>query len=107
MPYTIPMSETPISQKYNLEDRIALIESNFDTSTLINRQTQDTKMISKYYRINKLPYKIAHSKDGFVHMGISRSGTFSKDDFYEQAHMVDSYIKSSNLHSPPNQDTLL
>ena len=90
--YTFSMQHNSSEQEDELRQSLRIIESAFDTNKLIARKAGDTGLVAKYYRRNKLAYKLVHSKDGFVHMGISRDSIFKTDDFYEQGRIVQAYI---------------
>jgi ubiquinone/menaquinone biosynthesis C-methylase UbiE len=92
MGYTSSMQHDVSDWGHELRQRLKAIESVFDTSKLIARKADDKGMVARYYHRNRLAYRLVHSKDGFVHMGISRNHTFRIDDFYEQGRIVQSYI---------------
>ncbi len=75
-----------------LSFRLNQIKKVFDTDTIIHIQPTTT-LIASYYKVSKLAYSLFANKD-FIHMGISRSGKYSKKDLLEQAKLVDKYIQS-------------
>lgn len=79
-----------------LQDRISSIETVFDAEKLISRNADAKNEIAKYYRLNRITYKLINSKDGFVHMGITRDGVFKKSDFLEHAKIISGYIDRQN-----------
>ena len=79
-----------------LKQRLKKIQNVFPTASILQRQSDDTKQIAKYYKKNRLSYWLFNSREGFVHMGISLDGTFSSRDFYKQVHIVGEVIKSVN-----------
>jgi len=76
----------------SLEDKIKRIDKVFGIDKVKSKKV-DTEAIKRYYRINRFAYKIFHSWEGFVHMGISRDGVFKKEDLYEQPKFVEKYLK--------------
>jgi arsenite methyltransferase len=76
----------------DLRQHISLVEKAFDTTAILNRTAGSDKSVARYYRLNKWAYKLLHSKENFVHMGISRDGVFKPDDFYGQARAVQESI---------------
>lgn len=52
--------------------------------------------IKRYYRFNKIPYSVFHTRSNFVHMGISRDGVYKETDFTGQAEFVEKYITEHN-----------
>jgi len=67
----------------------------FDIQHIIN-EPQEKPQIINYYEKNKLNYRLLHSWEGFIHFGISYDGKHKKDDFKEQARIVEGYIHDSN-----------
>ena len=82
-----------------LKDRIERIKSTFDIHAILDRQAQDSAQIARYYRANRLIYKLFNSSAGFVHMAISHDGVFKAADFLEQARIVEAYIVKAKAHS--------
>jgi ubiquinone/menaquinone biosynthesis C-methylase UbiE len=77
-----------------LHKKLTEIKKVFPINTIVtSKPTVDS--IAKYYRINKLAYKFFHSKDDFIHMGISRDGTYTSDDLIEPARIVEKYITTT------------
>lgn len=64
--------------KYLLNKRINDVESVFDIDALLSRKASSIDQIAKYYRLNRLAYKLVNSKEGFVHMGISLAMRYLK-----------------------------
>jgi ubiquinone/menaquinone biosynthesis C-methylase UbiE len=49
--------------------------------------------ISEYYRVNKLAYSFLHTKEHFVHMGITKDGSeYSEEDLYAHAKEIHKLI---------------
>jgi ubiquinone/menaquinone biosynthesis C-methylase UbiE len=70
------------------------IKKVFDIKSILSLNP-DRDSVKKYYRINKIPYSIFHSKTDLIHVGISRDGTFKEADLLEDAKVVENYIKKS------------
>ncbi len=79
----------------NISKKTEKIQKIFDVEKLLAKNT-DTKSIAKYYKINKLAYSLFHNNQNLVHMGISRDGTYKKEDLLEQPNLVKKYIKKTN-----------
>ena len=78
-----------------LSNKLEKIERVFDIQKLQCVEA-DNDYIRSYYLKNKIPYSIFHTKQNFVHMGISRDGTFKEDDLLEHVRFVDNYIFDHN-----------
>ena len=89
---TLPYNEVVINN--DLQARIDTIKKVFNTENFLNRDASNSQQIAKYYRLNRLAYKLVNSKQGFVHMGITRSDDFQEDDFLEHARIITGYIQS-------------
>ena len=83
--------------EYN--DNLALylkqIGGIFDIQSIIN-EPQDKPQIISYYLKNKLTYRLGHNWQGFLHCGISYDGKHKKEDFKEQARIVERYVRDNN-----------
>ncbi len=75
-----------------LAERLDKINKIFSPDVLLKRQAGDPASIAKYYRKNRLAYRIFNSHEGFVHMGISEGKTLKPLDFYKQAKLVQKTI---------------
>ncbi len=84
--------------KTKLSKKLEVISAVLPINRILNRQTSDILQIAKYYRKNRLAYRIFNSHDGFVHMGISSGNTFSTTDFYAQAKLIDKVITASSAN---------
>lgn len=87
----------PQNAKYkdNLELYLNQVDQLFDISRIINEPQGKTQIVN-YYVKNSLPYRLGYSWDGFFHCGISYDGKHKRDDFNEQARMVESYVRDRN-----------
>lgn len=72
--------------------RLKIIDAVIPIDSLLHRKSEDPKNISRYYRLNRLTYRLLNSKNGYVHMGISYDGIFKEDDFLEQGRIISRYI---------------
>lgn len=79
----------------NLELYLKRVRQIFDIQSIIN-EPQEKPQIINYYTKNKLNYRFLHSWEGFIHFGISYDGKHKKDDFKEQARIVERYIHDCN-----------
>ncbi len=74
-----------------LKDKLNKIAKVFDIDKLKTVKA-DKEYIQRYYLKNKIPYSIFHTRQNFVHMGISRDGVFKEFDLIEHATLVDKYV---------------
>jgi ubiquinone/menaquinone biosynthesis C-methylase UbiE len=81
-----------------LKEKLDTIAQVFDVEKLAAVEADDD-YIRSYYLKNKIPYSIFHTKQNFVHMGISRDGIYKQEDLLEHARFVHSYITA---HSARN-----
>ena len=75
-----------------LNKKLKDIEKIFDIKKILKTKI-DNKYIQKYYRINKIPYSLFHTKTGFIHMGLSKGRKFKEKDLFGQANIIDGYVK--------------
>lgn len=78
-----------------LEEKLQKISLVFDIEKLQSVKA-DNDYIRSYYFKNKIPYSIFHTKQNFVHMGISRDGAFKEEDLLAHGKFVDKYITEQN-----------
>lgn len=70
--------------------------SNFFDIEQVARTTVDQKYISEYYRVNKLAYSLLHTKEHFVHMGLTKKGDeYGEEDLYAHAKEIHQLIKNT------------
>ncbi len=69
--------------------KLQKLKKIFDFDKVLSVNT-DEKSVAKYYKINRIPYSLFHSKE-FVHMTIRRKGSAG---LLEQAVIVDKYINT-------------
>ena len=79
--------------RQELHKKIEKIEAVFNIAEVLSLKIDDN-YIKRYYRINKIPYSIFHSRKDLIYMGISRDGKFKEDDLLEAARTVEQYIRS-------------
>jgi ubiquinone/menaquinone biosynthesis C-methylase UbiE len=82
--------------KTDLSIKLHVVEKVIDIPKVLARNADDTSNIAKYYKKNRLAYRLFNSHEGFVHMGISNDGSFDKADFYKQAKLVLEQINELN-----------
>lgn len=75
-----------------LDTKLERLKHFFDIEEVIKSEI-DQDYISKYYLINKLPYSLFHTKEHFVHMGISKGEKYRKDDLFGHVREIDGLIK--------------
>ncbi len=72
----------------DLSNKLHEVEKVIDIQKVLARNADDTSNIAKYYKKNRLAYRLFNSHEGFVHMGISNDDSFDEADFYKQAKLV-------------------
>lgn len=83
--YTQEMSE-------RISHKLKVLGKFFDLE-IVAGTAIDQNYIAEYYRVNKLPYSFLHTKEHFVHMGITEDGgEYSEDDLYAHAKEIDRII---------------
>jgi len=76
----------------NLELYLSQIGRIFDIPRIIN-EPQGKQQITDYYVKGKFGFLLFFSAEGFYHYGISYDGKHKKEDFKEQARIVEKYIR--------------
>lgn len=72
--------------------KLSKIAKVFDPNRVINAPT-DAKAVSKYYKINKIPYSIIYRGHDAIHLGITYGEIYDrKEDILEQARIVEKYL---------------
>jgi len=80
----------------NLEQYLIQVARLFDIQRIINEPQRNPQIINYYHNNAFLIYRLFHNWEGFMHCGISYDGRHKKDDFKEQARIVESYIHDRN-----------
>ena len=78
-----------------LKEKLVKIAQVFDIDKL-QTINADKNYIRGYYLKNKIPYSVFHTKQNFVHMGVSRDEIFKEEDLLEHVKFVEGYIEKSN-----------
>ena len=77
----------------DIDEHISKIKSAFDTDRIL-AWTNDTDLIAKYFRLNRLSYGLLHSRQGAVHLLMNDENSQErKFDPYAQAKMVANHIE--------------
>lgn len=79
MKHTVSKKLERLGQFFNLTD---VIHSNIDS-----------RYVDEYYNANKFAYSLLHTKEHFVHMGISKTGSYRKSDLYVHATEIEGMVK--------------
>ena len=75
-----------------LVDKVQHVKRVFDIDQVL-QVNPSAQQISRYYKINRIAYSLFHSHHDFIHMGISRHGSFSQEDLIEPVKLVENYLK--------------
>lgn len=73
-------------------EKVKHLNSELDTDRILSGDYNSHKDIKFYYRINRLPYRLMHSQEGFMHFRVSQNGVFSEDDIFYQPNTISAYI---------------
>ena len=68
------------------------LDAMLKTERIISGEFNSHRDIKLYYAINRLPYRLMHSGEGFMHFRVSKDGAFSDDDIYYQPETISAYI---------------
>ncbi len=88
-----------------IEDRVAEYDDDLelylkqigrllDIPSIIN-ESQEKPHIVNYFEKTKTLYRIIHSWEGYLHFGISYDGKHKRENFKEQAKIVERYIRDT------------
>ncbi len=70
-----------MTEKQIIKDRIKIKLKNISTLYNIDELIDfnvDNEYIKEYYKLNKIPYSIVHSKQGFVHFAVNKNGRYDQ-----------------------------
>ena len=79
-----------------LHAKIDEMSEFLDLEKFVKGDKNSLKQVRTYYRLCGWAYKRFHSKEGFVHFGISEGDVFSTKDFYYLPDTVSKYIKKGD-----------
>ncbi len=79
----------------NIGDKISKLSKLFDLKK-ITKIRPDKNYIQDYYKTNKIPYSVFHSKDNLIHMGVSSGRQFKKTDLNYFSEQISSFIKTQH-----------
>lgn len=78
-----------------LQIRLHKISKVFNISKILKLKPS-SKDVKNYYLKNRFAYSFFHSKENFIHLGISKSNNFNKSDYLYQAKFISKYIKDNS-----------
>jgi arsenite methyltransferase len=87
-----------VEQNDNLELYLKQIRQIFDVSRIIDAP-HDKPQVINYFLLNKLSYRLGFNWEGFIHCGISYDGKSKRDDFRQQALMIEKHIVDKNARN--------
>ena len=79
-----------------LHAKIDEMSEFLDLEEFVKGDKNSLKQVRTYYRLCGWAYKRFHSKEGFVHFGISQGDTYSPKDLYYLPDTVSKYIKKGD-----------
>lgn len=87
----------------NQDDSIIQLHAKIDEMSeflnlekMVKGDKNSLKQVRTYYRLSGWAYKHFHSKEGFVHFGISQGDVYSSKDLYYMANTVSKYLKTGD-----------
>lgn len=78
-----------------LQSKLNKLQQFFKLEEVVSQKLNQS-YVDDYYLVNKLPYSFFHSKKRFVHMGVSKDGTYKEDDLLHHAKAINKIIKDTN-----------
>lgn len=81
--------------KQTLESKIDLLGNLFDVKSFLE-ENNTPKTIKRYYKTNRLAYRLLHNREGFLHMGITSEGPFKKSDLLEPLKQIGEYLQEKD-----------
>lgn len=72
------------------------LQNNIFISEYLDRFSISNEEIKKYYKINKMAYRLFHSFHGFMHFRISTGKHIKHSDIYYQPNTISQYIKDGS-----------
>lgn len=81
----------------SIHKKIQNIKAVYDINKILNFKI-DNEYIKKYYWINKVPYSIFHSKEGYVHFSVNKNGNYNKDGLTYQPKFIADYIRKTKAN---------
>lgn len=82
---------------HTLPNKLAKIKSLFDIDAFL-ASSSDIEGIQDYYKKNINAYKWIHDSNGFVHMGLSKTGKYNKNDTFAQAEIIYNVIVNNSFN---------
>lgn len=81
---------------HTLPLKLAKIRDLFDVDAFLVKSS-DIEGIQDYYKKNIKAYKWIHDSNGFVHMGLSKTGKYNKNDTFAQADLIYNVIVNNSF----------
>lgn len=81
---------------HTLPLKLAKIRDLFDVDAFLVKSS-DIEGIQDYYKKNIKAYKWIHDSNGFVHMGLSKTGKYNKNDTFAQAELIYNLIVNNHF----------
>ncbi|MCL2371309.1 methyltransferase domain-containing protein [Candidatus Saccharibacteria bacterium] len=75
------------------KENLAYLEEIIDLDWYLEYDQNLGKGVKLYYALNKLAYRVFHSKDGFMHFRVSKNGEYNESDVMYQVDKIASLIK--------------
>lgn len=75
-----------------LNKRIKELSSVLDIDKYL-REINSGNIIQKYYKTNRIAYKLFHNRKGFYHMGISEDGRYRSSDLFKSLDQISFYLE--------------
>ncbi len=85
------VDEHAVEQNDDLELYLRQIRKIFDISRIIDAP-RDKQQVINYFLLNKLSYRLGLNWEGFFHCGISYDGKSKREDFRQQARIIEKHV---------------
>ncbi|MEU4530016.1 methyltransferase domain-containing protein [Micromonospora ureilytica] len=70
-----------------IEERVELLRSVFDTSTVVQRSGNNNDVV-QYYEQSAIGYAFFHSRDGAIHMALNPDGIYDQSGYQRQPDLI-------------------
>lgn len=85
-----------MAMKKEIDLKLKKLKQFFDIEEILKNDI-DQAYVTSYYLVNKIPYSLFHTKEHFVHMGITRGNKYSEEDLYAHVQEIDKLIKEQSV----------
>lgn len=76
---------------FDLAARVDQLQRFFNVSRIVNRRISAADIVT-YYKQSSIGYSLVHSRDGSIHMSLSRDGQYDPEGYHAQVDIVSKEI---------------